>query len=83
MNLLQSLREEVEAEGRKEKELFDKFVCYCTSSTEKLTASIDSGRSRRPLPREGRHRVWLRGHLHFTEVSHTCTIFKPQERAHT
>jgi len=45
VNLLQSLREEVEAEGRKEKELFDKFVCYCTSSTEKLTASIDSGRS--------------------------------------
>lgn len=43
--LLQSLREEVEEEGRKEKELFDKFACYCTDSTEKLTASIDSGRA--------------------------------------
>jgi len=45
VNLLQSLREEVEAEGRKEKELFDKFVCYCTTNTEKLTAAIDTGRS--------------------------------------
>jgi chromosome segregation ATPase len=43
--LLQSLREEVEEEGRKEKDLFDKFACYCTDSTEKLTASIDSGRA--------------------------------------
>jgi chromosome segregation ATPase len=43
--LLQSLREEVEEEGRKDKELFDKFACYCTDSTGKLTESIDSGRA--------------------------------------
>merc|ERR1719238_894093 len=42
VTLLQNLREEVEEEGRKDKELFDKFVCYCTDNMEKLQKSVEA-----------------------------------------
>merc|ERR1719456_676739 len=56
VTLLQNMQKEVEAEGAKEKELFDKFMCFCsgnsgdlkkkaadaTASIEELTAKLKS-----------------------------------------
>jgi len=36
--LLQDMQKEVEAEGEKEKELYEKFMCYCKGGTENLDA---------------------------------------------
>jgi len=40
VNMLQMMQKKVEAEGEKEKELFDKFMCYCKSSGGDLATSI-------------------------------------------
>jgi chromosome segregation ATPase len=40
VNMLQMMQKKVEAEGEKEQELFDKFMCYCKSSGGDLAASI-------------------------------------------
>jgi len=40
VNMLQAMQKKVEAEGEKEKELFDKFMCYCKNSGGELSASI-------------------------------------------
>merc|ERR1719460_2478476 len=40
VNLLQMMQKKVEAEGEKEAELFEKFMCYCKSSGETLSKSI-------------------------------------------
>jgi len=45
VTLMQNLREEVEEEGRKDKELFDKFMCYCTDNTDKLEKSVEVARA--------------------------------------
>jgi regulator of replication initiation timing len=45
VTLLQNLREEVETEGRKDKELFDKFMCYCTDNMDKLEKSVEVARA--------------------------------------
>merc|ERR1719456_226770 len=37
VTLLQNMQKEVEAEGAKEKELFDKFMCFCQGSNGDLT----------------------------------------------
>merc|ERR1719335_1381406 len=56
VTLLQNMQKEIEAEGAKEKELFDKFMCFCsgnsgdlkkkaadaTSSIEQLSAQLKS-----------------------------------------
>jgi regulator of replication initiation timing len=42
VTLMQNLREEVEEEGRKDKELFDKFMCYCTDNVGKLEKSVEA-----------------------------------------
>jgi hypothetical protein len=56
VTLLQNMQKEIEAEGAKEKELFDKFMCFCsgsdgdlkkkaadaTASIEELTAKLKS-----------------------------------------
>jgi len=42
VNMLQAMQKKVEAEGEKEKELFDKFMCYCKNSGGELSASISS-----------------------------------------
>lgn len=56
VSLLQNMQKEIEAEGTKEKELFDKFMCFCsgndaslvkaaadaTAKIEELTASLKS-----------------------------------------
>merc|ERR1719335_477070 len=38
--LMQNMQKEIEAEGAKEKELFDKFMCYCSSNTGELTKAV-------------------------------------------
>jgi len=40
VTMLQTMQKKVEAEGEKEKELFDKFMCYCKNSGGDLAASI-------------------------------------------
>merc|ERR1719265_394790 len=41
---MQNMQKEIEAEGAKEKELFDKFMCYCNGGTDELKKEIaDAG----------------------------------------
>jgi len=40
VNMLQTMQKKVEAEGEKEQELFDKFMCYCKNSGGDLAAGI-------------------------------------------
>jgi len=40
VNLLQAMQHKVESEGEKEKELYEKFACYCKTNTGELTKSI-------------------------------------------
>jgi chromosome segregation ATPase len=40
VTMLQTMQKKVEAEGEKEQELFDKFMCYCKNSGGELSAGI-------------------------------------------
>jgi len=40
VTLMQNMQKEIEAEGDKEKELFDKFMCYCSGGTDGLKKAI-------------------------------------------
>merc|ERR1719265_1542694 len=42
---MQNMQKEVEAEGKKEKELFDKFMCFCSGSGGELAKSIADGKA--------------------------------------
>jgi len=44
--MLQSMQKKVEAEGVKEKELFEKFMCYCKNGKGALAASIESAKGK-------------------------------------
>merc|ERR1719399_1412227 len=44
--LLQDMQKEIAAEGAKEKELFDKFMCFCTGNTAELQKAIDDGKAK-------------------------------------
>merc|ERR1719399_345889 len=46
--MLQMMQKKVEAEGVKEKELYDKFVCYCKSSKGTLAKSIEDAEGKIP-----------------------------------
>jgi len=48
VTMLQSMQKKVEAEGKKEQELFDKYMCYCKTSGGDLTASISSAETKIP-----------------------------------
>merc|ERR1719262_1410796 len=37
VTLLQNMQKEIEAEGAKEKELFDKFMCFCSGNNGELS----------------------------------------------
>merc|ERR1719420_30138 len=39
--MLQNMQKKVEAEGEKEKELFEKYMCYCKNSGGDLSKSIN------------------------------------------
>jgi len=42
VGMLQDMQKSVEAEGEKEKELFEKFMCYCNNGAGSLDASIST-----------------------------------------
>jgi len=48
VNMLQALKGKVEAEGEKEKELFDKYMCYCSGAGGDLAKSIADAEKRGP-----------------------------------
>jgi len=48
VKLLQKMQSSVEAEGQKEKELFEEFMCYCKTGTSDLTKSIDAAENKIP-----------------------------------
>merc|ERR1719327_1064997 len=48
VSLLQKMQKAVEAEGEKEKELYDKFVCYCKTGSGDLSASINAAEIKIP-----------------------------------
>jgi len=48
VTMLQMMQKKVEAEGEKEKELFDKFMCYCKNSGGDLGSSVDTATTRIP-----------------------------------
>jgi len=48
VNMLQAMEKKVTAEGEKETELFDKFMCYCKNGDEALGASIAAAEGKVP-----------------------------------
>merc|ERR1719155_308736 len=48
VTMLQSMQKKVEAEGVKEKELFEKFMCYCKNSKGTLAKSIEDAGTKIP-----------------------------------
>jgi len=43
VSIMQNMQKEIEAEGEKEEEAFDKFMCYCDGNTDGMKASADAG----------------------------------------
>jgi hypothetical protein len=48
VTMLQKMQKKVEAEGEKEKELFDKFMCYCKTGVGDLSKSIGDANTKIP-----------------------------------
>jgi len=48
VTMLQMMQNKVEAEGKKAKELYDKFACYCEGSEGALTSSIGEAKDKIP-----------------------------------
>merc|ERR1719420_1669991 len=48
VNMLQSMQKKVEAEGKKEQELYDAFMCYCKNGDEALAKSIAEAEAKVP-----------------------------------
>jgi hypothetical protein len=48
VNLLEQMQAQVTAEGKKEKELFEKFMCYCTTGKDDLKLAITSAETKIP-----------------------------------
>merc|ERR1719161_2443086 len=45
VTMLQDMQKTVEEEGKKEEDLFDKFMCYCSNGEGALQASIEAGQA--------------------------------------
>merc|ERR1719182_222043 len=45
VTMLQDMQKTVESEGKKEEDLFDKFMCYCSGGEGPLDASITEGKA--------------------------------------
>jgi len=43
VTLLQNMQKEIEGQGAKEKELFDKFMCFCSGNNGELTKQVADG----------------------------------------
>jgi len=48
VTLLQNMQKKVEAEGKKEKELFEKFMCYCKHGLGDLKQAIEANEAKIP-----------------------------------
>merc|ERR1719434_525420 len=48
VNMLQAMQKKITAEGEKEKELFEKFNCYCKNGEGELSASIAAAETKIP-----------------------------------
>jgi chromosome segregation ATPase len=48
VTMLQAMSNKVVAEGKKEQELFDKFMCYCTNGADELAQSIKDADTKIP-----------------------------------
>jgi chromosome segregation ATPase len=48
VTLLQKMQEQVKKEGEKEKELYEKFMCYCKTGGSDLSASITAAETKIP-----------------------------------
>eukprot|EP00445_Apocalathium_hangoei_P042469 CAMPEP_0203971148 /NCGR_PEP_ID=MMETSP0359-20131031/98329_1 /ASSEMBLY_ACC=CAM_ASM_000338 /TAXON_ID=268821 /ORGANISM="Scrippsiella Hangoei, Strain SHTV-5" /LENGTH=108 /DNA_ID=CAMNT_0050909115 /DNA_START=67 /DNA_END=390 /DNA_ORIENTATION=- len=48
VTLLQDMQHKVVAEGEMEKDLYEKFMCYCTTGTGDLAASIADAEAKMP-----------------------------------
>jgi predicted nucleic-acid-binding protein len=48
VNMLQMMEKKVESEGVKEKELHEKFVCYCSDGSAALEQSVEDNQARVP-----------------------------------
>jgi len=48
VTLLQNMQKKVEAEGKKEKELFEKFMCYCKNGLGDLKQAIQANEAKIP-----------------------------------
>jgi hypothetical protein len=46
VTLMQDMQKEIEAEGEKEKELYDKFMCFCETGEGELQAAIEGGNAK-------------------------------------
>ena len=43
---MQNMQKEIEAEGEKEEEAFDKFMCYCDGNTDGMSKSAEEAGQR-------------------------------------
>lgn len=48
VTMLQMMQKKIEAEAKKEEELYDKFMCYCKNGESTLSAAIDSSTAKVP-----------------------------------
>jgi len=48
VNMLQAMQKKITAEGEKEQELYDKFMCYCKNGDEALAKSISEAEAKSP-----------------------------------
>jgi predicted nucleic acid-binding Zn-ribbon protein len=48
VTLLQDMQKKVEADGKKEKALFEKFMCYCKNGADDLKAAVDAADAKIP-----------------------------------
>merc|ERR1740121_253904 len=53
VTLLQNMQTKVTEEGKKEKELFDRFMCYCKTGTGDLEQAIDAAETKIPQVEKG------------------------------
>jgi predicted nucleic acid-binding Zn-ribbon protein len=53
VTLLQNMQKKVEAEGKKEQKLFEKFMCYCKNGLGDLKQAIDAAESKLPKVESG------------------------------
>merc|ERR1719265_431193 len=46
VTLMQNMQKEIEETGKKEKELFDKFMCYCSNNNGELSKSVADSKAK-------------------------------------